>query len=362
MIESQRMRRDVINATTVVSSAAALALALAFVVACGSSSTATPADGDAGGPGPTSSSGGDSGGGANDGSTTSSGGDGSAPPPDGSTSGAHDYGQDGAFTVSTKSESASNGTSSFTVMTYLPSGKGPFPVVVLSSGLQQPGAGYAPYAKRLASWGIAAILRDDPGFGASSASVQADLEGLVKTWLPTADSGAFDASKVGLAGHSRGGQVSLLAAENGLLGKNKGLFLLDPVDSSNGGSSARAKIGMLAVPLAMIGETTDATGGVGGMACAPAADNYEVLYAAAASPALAITAVGGDHVMFEDPASCSFCNFCTAGTADASKVLATSVRLMTTFFAKQLLGDASIDAKLGTAADVAAGTLTVESK
>jgi pimeloyl-ACP methyl ester carboxylesterase len=359
MIESQRMRRDVINATTVVSSVAALALA--FVVACGSSSTATPADGDAGGPGPTSSSGGDSGGGPNDGSTTSSGGDGSTGSPDGSTSGAHDYGQDGTFTVSTKSESASNGTSMFTVTTYLPSGKGPFPVVVLSSGLQQPGAGYAPYAKRLASWGIAAILRDDPGFGATSASVQADLEGLVKTWLPTADSGAFDASKVGLAGHSRGGQVSLLAAENGLLGKTKGLFLLDPVDSSNG-SSARTKIGMLGVPFATIGETTDSTGGGFGMPCAPAADNYEVLYAAAASPALAITAVGGDHVMFEDPANCTLCTLCTAGTADASKVLATSVRLMTTFFAKVLLGDASIDAKLGTAADVAAGTLTVESK
>lgn len=358
MIESRRVQRDLVNATTVASSVAALALA--FVVACGSSSTATPADGDAGGPGPTSSSGGDSGGATTDGSNGSSGGDGSTGSSggDASTGGAHDYGQDGTSTVTTKNESASNGTTTFTVTTYLPSGTGPFPVVVLSAGLQQTAAGYAPYGKRLASWGIAAILRSDPVFGTSTASIQADLEGLVKTWLPTADSGVFDASKVGLAGHSRGGQVSLLAAENGLLGKNKGLFLLDPVDSSNGGASARTKIAMLGVPFATIGETTDSTG----RACAPAADNYEVLYAAAASPALAITAVGGDHVMFEDPANCTFCGLCTAGTADASKVLATSVRLMTTFFAKQLLGDASIDAKLGTAADVAAGTLTVESK
>jgi hypothetical protein len=125
---------------------------------------------------------------------------------------------------------------------------------------------------------------------------------------------------------------------------------------------ARTKVGMLGVPLAMIGETTDSTGGLGGMSCAPAADNYQVLYAAASAPALAITAVNGDHVMFEDPASCSFCTLCTAGTANAATVLATSVRLMTAFFAKNLLGDASVDATLGTAADVAAGTVTVVSK
>jgi len=349
-----------VKATTLVPSSAVLALT--FLLACGSSSGAT-ADGD-GGTGSNPSGGQDSGGStANDGGTDSSVNDrdtGSSP--DGSGTGSHDYGQDGPLTVSTKSESASSGASTFTVQTFLPSGAGPFPVVVLSSGLQQPAAGYAPYAKRLASWGIAAVLRDDPGFGSSSTSLQADVEGLVTTWLATADGGKFDASKVGLAGHSRGGQVSLLAAENGLLGKNKGLFLLDPVDSSQGGTMARTKVGMLGVPLAMIGETTDSTGGLGGMSCAPAADNYQVLYAAASAPALAITAVNGDHVMFEDPASCSFCTLCTAGTANAATVLATSVRLMTAFFAKNLLGDASVDATLGTAADVAAGTVTVVSK
>lgn len=337
-------------------------LALAVLVACGSSST-TPADGDAG-PSSMTSGGVDSGGSvANDGGADASVNDrdGSATP-DGSGPGSHDYGKDGPLAVSATSESASNGTSTFTVQTFLPSGAGPFPVVVLSSGLQQPAAGYASYAKRLASWGIAAVLRDDPGFGSSSTSLQADVEGLVTKWLPTADGGKLDASKVGLAGHSRGGQVSLLAAENGLKGKTKGLFLLDPVDSSMGGTMARTTIGTMGVPLAMIGETTDSTGGFGGQSCAPAADNYQVLYAAASSPALAITAVNADHVMFEDPASCSFCTLCTPGTATASTVLSTSVRLMTTFFAKNLLGDASVDAALGTAADVAAGTVSVVSK
>lgn len=275
-------------------------------------------------------------------------------------SSSNDYDKDGPFTSSSKTEKASNGKSTFNVVVYTPSGKGPFPVVILSSGLQQPAAGYAPYAKRLASWGIAAILRDDPGVGTQSTSLQADVEGEVTTWLPTADGNAYDTSKVGLAGHSRGGQVSLLAAENGLLGKTKGLFLLDPVDNSS--ASVKPKIASLGVPLAMIGETTDSSGGLGGMDCAPAADNYASMYTLAASPALSITAAGADHVMFEDPANCSFCGFCTKGTADAAKVLALSERLMTSFFAKVLLGDKSVDATLNTAADVKAGTITVDSK
>jgi dienelactone hydrolase len=286
------------------------------------------------------------------------GGNGSSKDGGGSTS--NDYGTDGPFTPTSKTEKASNGKTTFDVVVHLPSGKGPFPVVILSSGLQQGAAGYAPYGKRLASWGIAAILRDDPGFSTQSTTLQADVEGEVTSWLATADGNIYDATRVGLAGHSRGGQVSLLAAENGLLGKTKGLFLLDPVD--NASASVKPKIAMLGVPLAMLGETTDSSGGLGGMDCAPAADNYASMYALAAAPALSITAVGADHVMFEDPASCTLCGFCTKGTADPAKVLALSERLMTTFFARVLLGDKSVDATLNTAADVKANTITVESK
>ncbi len=279
---------------------------------------------------------------------------------DSSSAGTHDYGMDGPVAVTTKTEKASNGKSTFDVVVYMPGGKGPFPVVIISSGLQQTAAGYAPYGKRLASWGIAAILRDDPGFGTQSTTLQADIEGMVAAWLPTADSNAYDVTRLGLAGHSRGGQVSLLAAENGLLGKTKGLFLLDPVD--NASASVKPKLGTLGVSLAMLGETTDSSGGVGGMDCAPAADNYAAMYALAASPALSITAVGADHVMFEDPANCTFCGLCTKGAADPAQVLAIAERLMTRFFAKVLLGDTTVDATLNTAADVGAKTLTVESK
>ena len=306
----------------------------------------------------------DDGGSANSSET----GSGNQPGADGSTSGAldggstgsHDYGTDGPFTVTTKSEKASNGTSTFDVTVYIPSGKGPFPVVVLSSGLQQPALAYAPYAKRLASWGIATFTRDDPGALTSSSSIQKDVEGEVTSYLPTADSNLYDVTRVGLAGHSRGGQVSLLAAENGLVGKTKGLFLLDPVDDPN--TSVKPGIGKLGVSLAMLGETTDSDGGIAGQNCAPAGNNYESIYQVASSPALAITAINADHVMFEDPTNCSFCGLCVKGTATPATVLAQAQRLMMTYFAKVLLGDTNVDAVLGTAGDVTAGTVTVESK
>ena len=96
-----------------------------------------------------------------------------------------------------------------------------------------------------------------------------------------------------------------------------------------------------------------------------AADDFLVLYQAAASPAVAITAVNADHTMFEDPASCSFCTLCTAGTASQPLVLATAVRYLTAFFARQLLGDASVGAAFagaGASQDVTAGTVQVMAK
>jgi dienelactone hydrolase len=336
-----------------------------FVVGC----TTTNPDSVGGGPDDGGGASGDSDGGGNanpDGNGNANGdgsvsGDGSAP-----GGGAHDYGQDGPDAVTMKSFTVSRNGSTFTEIGWIPTSSGAHPVVILSSGLQQPAAAYAPYGKRLASWGVIALLRDDPGILGQTSTVVDDVAYLANTWLAAqnADSssalfGRVDTGRVGLAGHSRGGQVSLLAAEGALKGSTKAVFGLDPVDGSMSGATARGAMATIGVPIAFIGETTDSSGS---SACAPAADNYQVLYTAAATPALAITAVGADHTQFEDPASCSFCTLCTAGTADGKVVLAYSVKYLMTFFARELNADASIDATLGSAGDVAAGLVSVQSK
>ena len=244
---------------------------------------------------------------------------------------------------------------SVAVVVYLPATAGPRPAVVLTPGLQQPGAAYAPYARRLASWGVIAVLRDDPGVLAQPQSVADDVAAIV-AWLPTPTqlAGRVDTAHVGLAGHSRGGMASLLALAGGA--SARAFFGLDPVDNNG---AARAKLPMLTVPTAFLGETTDAAGG---MACAPADQNYATLYDAAPSPSLSLTAVGADHTQFEDPASCAFCTLCTAGSADGATVRRYATRYLMSFFARELLGDTRIDATLNSAADVAGGLVVAKSK
>jgi hypothetical protein len=232
------------------------------------------------------------------------------------------------------------GGKSIALVVYAPNAAGKYPVVMLSAGLQQPAAAYAPYGRRLASWGIVAVLRDDPGLLSQSQAVADDIAFVVGTWLPGVANA--DATRVGLAGHSRGGMASLLAAKGALHGKVKGFFGLDPVDNAG---AAAADLGGIGIPSVFLGETTD-DGSGGGMACAPADQNFRVLYAAAPSPSVEITADGADHTQFEDPASCSFCTLCTKGTADSAAVLRYSVRYLTAFFARELLGDTRVGATL----------------
>ncbi len=257
----------------------------------------------------------------------------------------------------------------FSEVVFMPGGSGAHPVVILSSGFFQPAAGYAPYAQRLASWGVVTLLRDDPNLGEDTPSIVGDVSYLVSTWLALQNGGGqgplagkLDMAHIGLAGHSRGGQVSLLAAEGGAKGHVLGVFCLDPVDSATNGVEARTALGSIAVPVAFIGETADSQGA---MACAPAADNYSVLYEAAASPVVSITATNADHTMFEDPGSCVACALCTAGTADQAKVEAYSVRYLTAFFARVLEGDSSVGPTFkgaGAAADTSAGLIQLVAK
>ena len=187
----------------------------------------------------------------------------------------------------------------------------------------------------------------------------------VSTWLSAINAdpggalyGKVDTKRVGLAGHSYGARIALVVGE-ALPGLIKGVFGLDPVDLS-ARAPARPKLANIGIPVAFIGETTNR------FSCAPGWFNYKALYRAAASPAVAITAIEADHTMFEEPAHCSRCWLCRpAGTADASKVPAYSVRYLTAFFARELLGDVSVGSAFegaGAADDVHAGLIEISSK
>ena len=298
------------------------------------------------------------------------------------------YDADGRYPVSIDTLRVPSGNGSFAATAYIPGGRGPFPVVIFSSGFLQKGAAYSPYARRLASWGMIALLRDDPnilsdlgqGIGVQGGSEPAGgrndtaaTNGIVSDlvsevdWLQreaAADPASplyrkVERDRIGLAGHSRGAQAALLAAEQ-LHKRIKGVFVLDPVDLPLG-PQARYGLKNLGVPLVMLGETTNSSP----LSCAPSSYNYQMLFRYAASGTVMMTAAGADHTMFEDAASCSFCWLCSKGTADAQEVLSFSVRYLTAFFARELLKDWRVGARFegaGVPADVETGRIEISVK
>jgi dienelactone hydrolase len=226
---------------------------------------------------------------------------------------------------------------------YTPMGaNGPRPFVVVSPGFQMARTQYASYAEHLASWGFVVALCDyaDQGFFADHQKLADDVSSVID-WALAHE--PIDASKLATAGHSLGGDISVLAAADDT--RIAAVVGWDPVDASNPSVVPEKMTGFHAA-LAVAGETTDASGG--GMPCAPSADNFQAFYAAAPAPAIQLTLAGADHMDWVDDGSCAFCGLCTAGTADPALAHATTRRLTVAWLRRTFEGDTAMDAWLDT--------------
>lgn len=294
-------------------------------------------------------------------------GDDAGPPPDDAGTadpfGAYDSG--GPATVTMVARTIDLG--GFTLVdldVYLPSTPGPRPVVSLSPGLLQPREAYRPYGERLASHGVIVVVRSDPGVLTDTQTLADDIVTIGTSWLAAEnvdDSsplyGRVDQGRLGLAGHSRGGKASLVAAEQGLHDVAVAWFGLDPVDAAefSGGAMARDALPDLGMPTGFFGAEVTSS-------CSPAGDNYHVLFSVAPSPSVELVGLGAGHTQLQDQDYCVGCAACSPdGNADSGAVLALAVRYLTAFFARELLDDATVGAGLdgaGAAIDVAEGRLT----
>ena len=270
------------------------------------------------------------------------------------------YDRDGPIPYTTRTESVARPGGSYDVTVYLPSTPGPHPVVSFSCGSTQSAAGYVPYGQRLASHGIAMVLADDPGVFTNTADIVPNAVHAVETWIPATFPGVIDTARVGLGGHSRGGAVSLLAAEHGLRGRVVAWFGLDPVDNQflmAPREFARTDLPSIGIPTAFLGADVISN-------CAPAADGYLALHPLAPAPTVLIVGLGAGHTQLEVASACTGCGACSpSGTADPDVVLAYAVRYFAAFFARELLGDASVGPLFegaGGPEDVAAGLVTIE--
>lgn len=231
-----------------------------------------------------------------------------------------------------------NGTRMIPATVFAPKTGTNRPLVIVSPGFQMERTQYTSYAKHLATWGFVAVLTDyaDKSFFADHAKLAADVPKVIDWAL--AQPLSIDATKIATAGHSLGGKMSVFAAS--LDARIKAVVAWDPVDSNNP-SVVPEKMSALTAAIAVVGETTNASGG--GMPCAPAAENFQQFYAAAPSPALSLTVAGADHMDWVDDPSCGFCGFCTAGTVAPETVRTVTRRLDVAWLRRQLFADTTMD-------------------
>lgn len=270
-------------------------------------------------------------------------------PADGASPTGPDPAGDGSATV-TSGDVSIPGTGSAVVpaTVYQPAaGAAPRPLVVISPGFQMERAQYASYAHHLATWGFVVVLTDyaDKSFFADHQAM-ADNVGKVIDWAIGQHSLDVDAAKIATAGHSLGGDISVLAAADDT--RVKAVVGWDPVDATSPSVVPEHMTHMTAA-IAVVGETTD--GGAGFSACAPTAENYAAFYAASPSPAVQLTVANASHMNWVDDPTCALCTLCTAAAnpVDPATVHAITRRLTVAWLRKHLLADATMDAWLAAA-------------
>ena len=270
-----------------------------------------------------------------------------------------DPADDGPYSVATSTASIPGATAGRTLPAtlFVPTGgPTPRPLVVISPGFQLSRTQYTSLAHHMATWGFAVISTDyaDTGLFADHTALAEDVPAAI-TWALAQSSLAVDAQRVAVAGHSLGGDISAYALS--LDPRIKAMVGWDPVDASNP-SVVPEKMGSVTAAIAVVGETTDASGGF--MPCAPAGDNFQAFFAASPAPAVEVTIVGASHMNWVDDPSCAVCGFCTAGTASAASVHTITRRLDVAWLRRQLLGDTSMDAWIDHPPELATGAISIQ--
>lgn len=269
----------------------------------------------------------------------------------------------GPFAV-VMSSTAVTGATYVTFLPTLPAGTRA-PLVLMKHGFQLATSNYAQLCGRVASHGFVVVGVDTAGglFGGPTNVDERDATIAALTWATTAApfAASVDGDRVLVMGHSRGGKVSVMVAAADA--RIDAALLLDPVNGCGPGSpfsatcpdvTTGAFAGSLAMPVGVMGETNNATGGF--MPCAPAAQNYDTIYDAipTATSAVEWTFTGADHMDFTDDGGGVTGSFCTDGPGDDVQIRAAVRTLAVAFARRHLRDEVAMDAWL-TGASVPAG-------
>lgn len=214
------------------------------------------------------------------------------------------------------------------------------PAVLIGHGFLIAPDQYDSYAEHLASHGIVACTVDfvtglTPNHALWATDYRAALDRLIVANAEPGGplEGRIDSTRLGLAGHSLGGKLAVLAAKEDA--RVKALLGIDPVDTMEPNATALLP---LPIPTAYLGETIDSA--AEGMACAPEGANYRAFFEASNSPTLEVTVVGANHVSFlDDRQRCELvCGFCNPATVADAEVQAVTRAYLVAFFGAYLDG------------------------
>lgn len=274
---------------------------------------------------------------------------------------------------------AADGTS-IPLTLYTPAGAGPYPTIGFHHGFQLGPANYVSYGQHLASWGYVVIMPQMPG-SLFSPTDHVQLRAYmieIFDWAAGGGNiaggpldGKADPELVGIAGHSLGGKISFLTATTDP--RIDAVFGIDPVDTPGGPGAQPSEqnpsvtpelMPLVVAPVGIVGETVNATGGLGG-ACAPADDNFHQYFINTTSSAVEIEFLTANHMSFLDDVNCGVsCSACPAGSDDPATTRRMTHGYMVAFFELQLRGiEGFRDHLVGplTQPDLDAGLVAIES-
>lgn len=231
------------------------------------------------------------------------------------------------------------------------------PLVVFKHGYQLSSTNYAMLLERIATHGFFVIAVDTPSsfIGGTTNIDERDAMIHAIDWaLGTAPfASSVDAAHIAVMGHSRGGKDAVLAAAADA--RVTAALLLDPVNGCGPGmgfsttcpdATSAANAGALTMPVGVMGETNDGSGGF--MPCAPTAQNYATIYDAihASSWAVEWTFADAVHMTFTDDGGGTFGSFCAAEPTNVA-MLRADIRAMSVAFARyHLRGESDMAAWL----------------
>lgn len=276
-----------------------------------------------------------------------------------------DPGATGPHAVTTSAWSVTRGSRTTEITVYAPDLALPRGVLAFAAGFQLGVSRYSVLLEHLASHGFLVLACDlVQGLDADHVAMALDLDAVLDAAFAAGGPAAGLSAPRGVLGHSLGGKVAVMAAFRA--GDVAAVLAIDPVNGAGNGDYTAtrpdivpAEVQGLTMPLGFAGETVNASGGLGGQACAPAEQNFQTFYAAATASSAAYQwdFAGADHMDFVDDTSwCLACAACTAGSADPDQVHADLRVLAAAFFLRHLAGQGAQESYLSGAGVPAAVT------